>query len=163
MHLKANTRQRLLLYTALGIYDALAKSVHQGLEALNLSVMDLEVGQSRSGLARQALEKTKINELTELTVPLALVLTEALALYYQKTEAKKKDLTKLQVGIEELEETQQEIKALAVTLSDQPDIFDNLEGGDDDDQGDLLGTGVDGKGTPPPKAEKVRPLTGVPD
>lgn len=161
MQLKASSRQRLLLYTALGIYDALVKSVHQGLTALDLSTVEIQTAESRSGLARQAIERTKDTDLIEFTGPLTLTLVDALALYYQKTEAQKKNVTKLQAGTAELEELQQEIKKLAVTLSEQPDIFADLA--PEPEQTDLLGTGVDGKGTPPPKAERVRPLTGVPD
>ena len=97
-HLKASTRQRLLLFTALGIYDALVKSVRQGLESLGLSVMEIQTAESRSGLAKSALERTKDGEMTELQAPLVLCLIDALTLYYAKTEGKKKDLAKLQVG-----------------------------------------------------------------
>lgn len=148
MQLKASSRQRLLLYTALGIYDALVKSVHQGLTALDLATVEIQTAESRSGLARQAIERTKDTALIEFTGPLTLTLVDALTLYYQKTEAQKKNVTKLQAGTAELEELQQDIFADLAPEPEQPD---------------LLGTGVDGKGTPPPKAEKVRPLTGVPD
>lgn len=158
MKLKASSRQRLLLYTALGLYDALVKSVHQGLTALDLSVTEILTAESRSGLARQAIERTKDTDLIEFTNPLSMCLVDALAIYYQKTEAQKKSVTKLQSGVAELEELQNEIKQLAVDLSNQPDIFADLLLADDDKshQGDLLGGGVDGNGTPPPVRERPR-------
>lgn len=160
------TRQRLLLFTAIDLYEKNAKACLGTLENLNLSTSQVESVQSRCGIAKDTLEKEKAGKPVTFQQPVAVTLRDCLALYYKQVEGLKKKEQGLQARVSETEELQQEIKALHLALGDQTTL--PLDFKPADAQTSLLdGTGdaggVDGRGTPPPKAEKVRPLTGVPD
>lgn len=174
-------RQRLLLLTAIELYEKNAKAAIGTLENLNLSTAQVESVQSRCGIAKDAIEKQAAGKAITFQQPVAVTLRDCLALYYKQTEGLIDKAEKLRSGTSEPEELQQELKALHLQLGDsttrpldfkpadaQPELPMEEPAASDNGQGDLIDQtadsgGVDGKGTPPPKAEKVRPLTGIPD
>jgi hypothetical protein len=159
-------RERLLLLTAVDMYEKSAKSALAHLENLNLSTSEVQTVQSRCGIAKDAIEKAPTQGKAakiEFTQPVAVTLRDCLALYYQQTSKLIEKAEGLRSGTAEPQELQQELKALHLKLGDTgTKPLDYVEGSE---QTSLLpdAGGVDGNGTLPPKADKVRPLTGIPD